>query len=103
MTKRGKRGRGSDDKIRYLDGARAEGWAQQEQFQRVIARVDNESDRMVQLLRTLRMCVMPRGGMLGEQEWKLILMAAEAIIDMEKHSEARASGETMTEMNDEEE
>lgn len=58
-----------------------EGWGQQQQFQRVIAAIDDEDDRLVKLLRTMRMAVMP--GMLSEDAWSWILTAAETVIDAE--------------------
>lgn len=72
-------------KVRYLAELRepGEGWAQQERFLRVIATIDDENDRLVKLLRVLRMMVQP-GLPLSEKTWETLLMAAEAVIDMEQ-------------------
>lgn len=74
-----------DEKVRYLAERRdpGEGWPQQARFLRIIDRVGDESDRMVKLIRCLRMCVGPRMP-LSEDHWETILIAAEAVLDTEK-------------------
>lgn len=71
--------------VRYLAERRepGEGWPQQSRFLAIIERVNDESDRMVKLIRALRMCVGPRMP-LTEDNWETILIAADAVLRMEE-------------------
>lgn len=72
--------------VRYLDELRepGEGWRQQHRFLTVIERINDENDRLVKLLRMMRMAVQP-GLPISEDTWDFVLMAVERMLDMEEH------------------
>lgn len=81
-------------KVRYLNELRepGRGWRHQAEFLRVIERVGDENDRMVKLLRNLRLGV--SASLLSESAWELILIAAEGVLDWEQNfPDGRLPGE----------